>query len=134
MPQKLQLFVAEKADLMTPRSIYICDGSETEYKELIGECIETGVLTPLKAYKNNYLCRTDPRDVARVESKTWMITPEKYDSVCHTAEGVKPIMGQWMSPEQFGTELDDRFPGCMTGKKNVLLIFCIITTITLKYY
>ncbi|MCP9258247.1 Phosphoenolpyruvate carboxykinase [Dirofilaria immitis] len=87
LPQKVQLFVAEKADLVTPRAIYICDGSETEYKELIGECLETGVLTPLKAYKNNYLCRTDPRDVARVESKTWMITPEKYDSVCHTPEG-----------------------------------------------
>uniref|UniRef100_A0A183DSU8 Phosphoenolpyruvate carboxykinase [GTP] n=1 Tax=Gongylonema pulchrum TaxID=637853 RepID=A0A183DSU8_9BILA len=116
LPAKVKHFVAEKADLMQPRAIYICDGSECEYKELIGECLETGVLTPLKAYENNYLCRTDPRDVARVESKTWMVTPEKYDSVCHTPEGVKTIMGQWMSPEQFGKELDDRFPGCMAGR------------------
>ncbi|KAK6102665.1 phosphoenolpyruvate carboxykinase [GTP], putative [Brugia malayi] len=123
LSEKAQLFIAEKADLLTPRAIYICDGSEAEYKELIGECLETGVLTPLKAYKNNYLCRTDPRDVARVESKTWMITPEKYDSVCHTAEGVKSIMGQWMSPEQFGNELDDRFPGCMNGRTMYVVPF-----------
>ncbi|KAK6028284.1 hypothetical protein OSTOST_05673, partial [Ostertagia ostertagi] len=61
----------------------------------------------------SYLCRTDPRDVARVESKTWMVTKDKYDSVCHTPEGTRPIMGQWMSEEQFGKELDARFPGCM---------------------
>jgi phosphoenolpyruvate carboxykinase (GTP) len=43
--------------------------------------IQRGVLTPLSAYENNYLCRTDPRDCARVESKTWMVTREKYE-VC----------------------------------------------------
>lgn len=59
------------------------------------------------------------QDVARVESKTWMITPDKYQSVCHTPEGVKPIMGQWMSPETLGRELDARFPGCMAGKSNL---------------
>ena len=37
------------------------------------------MLTPLAAYENNYLCRTDPRDCARVESKTWMVTREKHD-------------------------------------------------------
>ena len=26
-------------------------------------------------------------------------------------------MGQWMSEEQFGKELDARFPGCMAGQK-----------------
>lgn len=61
------------------------------------------------------------QDVARVESKTWMVTPEKFDTVCRTAEGVKPIMGNWMSPEQFENEKNERFPGCMNGmlKKTV---------------
>lgn len=123
LPAHVKRFVAEKANLMTPRNIYICDGTEEEYKNLVGECIEAGVLKPLAHYENNYLCRTDPRDVARVESKTFMITPEKYDSVCHTAEGVKSIMGQWMSPEQFGKELDDRFPGCMAGRTLYVIPF-----------
>ncbi|UMM21554.1 hypothetical protein L5515_003181 [Caenorhabditis briggsae] len=101
---------------MNPAGIYICDGSQKEYDDIVDKLVERGVLTPLKAYENNYLCRTDPRDVARVESKTWMVTKDKYDSVCHTPEGVRPIMGQWMSEEQFGVELDARFPGCMAGR------------------
>ncbi|VDO04955.1 unnamed protein product [Haemonchus placei] len=113
---KVQRFVAEKAELMNPAGIYICDGSQKEYDDIVDKLVERGVLTPLKAYENNYLCRTDPRDVARVESKTWMVTKDKYDSVCHTPEGVRPIMGQWMSEEQFGKELDARFPGCMAGR------------------
>ncbi|KAK6028283.1 phosphoenolpyruvate carboxykinase [Ostertagia ostertagi] len=71
----------------------------------------------------SYLCRTDPRDVARVESKTWMVTKDKYDSVCHTPEGTRPIMGQWMSEEQFGKELDARFPGCMAGRPMYVVPF-----------
>lgn len=50
-----------------------------------------------------------------MESKTWIVTPDKYETVTHTPEGVEPEMGHWMSPNDFGKELDDRFPGCMAG-------------------
>ncbi|VDL70014.1 unnamed protein product [Nippostrongylus brasiliensis] len=120
---KVQRFIAEKAELMNPAGIYICDGSQKEYDDIVDKLVERGVLTPLRAYENNYLCRTDPRDVARVESKTWMVTKEKYDSVCRTPEGVRPIMGQWMSEEQFGKELDARFPGCMSGRPMYVVPF-----------
>ncbi|KHJ79694.1 hypothetical protein OESDEN_20652 [Oesophagostomum dentatum] len=52
-----------------------------------------------------------------------MITKDKYQSVCHTPDGVKPIMGQWMSEEQFAKELDDRFPGCMAGRPMYVVPF-----------
>ena len=68
---------------------------------------------PSKWYKWTFL---NLQDVARVESKTWMVTPDKYQTVCHTAEGVDPIMGHWMSPTQMADELDGRFPGCMAGR------------------
>uniref|UniRef100_A0A0N4Z1T2 Phosphoenolpyruvate carboxykinase [GTP] n=1 Tax=Parastrongyloides trichosuri TaxID=131310 RepID=A0A0N4Z1T2_PARTI len=116
LPPKVQRFVAEKVELCRPRGIYICDGTQHEADEFISKLIENGMLTPLSAYENNYICRTDPKDVARVESKTWMVTPDKYQTVCHTPEGVEPIMGHWMSPNDFGTELDSRFPGCMAGR------------------
>ncbi|XGW24077.1 hypothetical protein V3C99_005913 [Haemonchus contortus] len=116
LPPKVQRFVAEKAELMRPRGIYICDGSQHEADEIIDKLIERGMLSPLKAYENNYICRTDPKDVARVESKTWMVTPDKYQTVCHTPDGVEPIMGHWMSPDSLATELDSRFPGCMAGR------------------
>uniref|UniRef100_A0A8L8KC79 3-hydroxyisobutyryl-CoA hydrolase, mitochondrial n=1 Tax=Heligmosomoides polygyrus TaxID=6339 RepID=A0A8L8KC79_HELPZ len=95
------------------QGIYICDGSQHEANDIIGKSVERGLLSPLKAYENNYVCRTDPRDVARVESKTWMVTPDKYQTVTHTPEGVEPIMGNWMSPDTLALELDSRFPGCM---------------------
>uniref|UniRef100_A0AC34FWT4 Phosphoenolpyruvate carboxykinase (GTP) n=1 Tax=Panagrolaimus sp. ES5 TaxID=591445 RepID=A0AC34FWT4_9BILA len=116
LPYKVQRFVAEKAELMRPRGIFICDGSQHEAEQIISKLIERGMLTPLAAYENNYLCRTDPKDVARVESKTWMVTPDKYQTVTHTAPGAEPIMGHWMSPLEFGGELDSRFPGCMAGR------------------
>uniref|UniRef100_A0AC34RBZ6 Phosphoenolpyruvate carboxykinase GTP-utilising N-terminal domain-containing protein n=1 Tax=Panagrolaimus sp. JU765 TaxID=591449 RepID=A0AC34RBZ6_9BILA len=116
LPFKVQRFIAEKAELCRPRGIYICDGSQHEADEITHKLIERGMLTPLAAYENNYLCRTDPKDVARVESKTWMVTPDKYQTICRVAEGVEPIMGHWMSPEQFGDELDARWPGCMAGR------------------
>lgn len=54
--------------------------------------------------------------MARVESKTFIITEEKYSTVPHVKEGVKGILGQWMAPEQFKKEHADRFPGCMKGR------------------
>jgi len=64
----------------------------------------------------SFVCRTDPKDVARVESKTFLVTDDRYTSESHVKQGVKPIMGNWMPMEQFETELEDRFPGCMAGE------------------
>lgn len=123
LPFKVQRFIAEKVELCRPSGIFICDGSEHEAEEIIHKLIETGMLTPLAAYENNYLCRTDPKDVARVESKTWMVTRDKYQTVTHHKDGVEPIMGHWMSPSDFGSELDSRFPGCMAGRVMYVIPF-----------
>ena len=69
-----------------------------------------------EAFCCSYLARTDPADVARVESKTFIVTDEKRESVPDVAEGEKGILGQWMSTEQATLELAARFPGCMTGE------------------
>uniref|UniRef100_A0A0M3IIB4 PEPCK_N domain-containing protein n=1 Tax=Ascaris lumbricoides TaxID=6252 RepID=A0A0M3IIB4_ASCLU len=61
LPVKVQHFIAEKAALMQPRGIFICDGSQQEADEIIHKLIERGMLAPLTAYENNYICRTDPK-------------------------------------------------------------------------
>ena len=61
------------------------------------------------------MCRTDPLDVARVEGRTFVVTDDKYESVPHVKEGVKGILGNWMSPEQMKQEMKERLPGCMKG-------------------
>lgn len=123
LPWKVQRFVAEKAELMRPRGIYICDGSQHEAEEIIHKLVERGMFSPLKKYENNYICRTDPKDVARVESKTYIVTPEKYETVVHTPDGVEPLMGHWMDPHAFNKELDSRFPGCMAGRMMYVIPF-----------
>lgn len=123
LPHKVQRFVAEKADLMRPRGIYICDGSQHEAEEITHKLIERGMLSELKAMENCYICRTDPKDVARVESKTWICTPGKHETICHIKEGKEPLMGHWIDPEENGRQLDERFPGCMAGRMMYVIPF-----------
>ena len=62
------------------------------------------------------MCRTDPDDVARVEAKTFICTANKFDAIPRVEDGVKGILGKWMSPENARKEVDKRFPNCMKGK------------------
>ena len=63
----------------------------------------------------SFTVRTDPRDVARVESKTFICTEEKRESVPQTKEGIKGKLGQWMSVAEMNERLAEQFPGCMKG-------------------
>jgi GTP-dependent phosphoenolpyruvate carboxykinase len=55
----------------------VCDGSADEADELTEKLVDRGLLVPLPKMDNCYACRTDPADVARVESKTYIVTDEK---------------------------------------------------------
>lgn len=63
----------------------------------------------------SWLARTDPRDVARVESKTVIVTPDQRDTVPSPVDGGVSQLGRWMSPEEFDKAMTQRFPGCMKG-------------------
>lgn len=65
----------------------------------------------------SWLARTDPRDVARVESKTVIVTREQRDTVPTPAGGGVSQLGRWMSPEEFDKAMTQRFPGCMKGTR-----------------
>jgi phosphoenolpyruvate carboxykinase (GTP) len=100
-------------NILQPEGISICDGSEDEAQELTDKLVDRGTLVKLNKLDNCYLCRTDPADVARVESKTFIVTPDQYQAVPHVATGSKGILGQWMSPESMDKELENRLPGSM---------------------
>ncbi|VDK20995.1 unnamed protein product [Anisakis simplex] len=59
LPVKVQRFVIEKAYLMRPRGIYICDGSSREADEIVSKLVDCGTFSVLTAYENNYICRTN---------------------------------------------------------------------------
>ena len=63
----------------------------------------------------SYICRTDPADVARVESKTFIVTADKFETLPRALEGAKGGMGQWMAPDVMQKEMDERFRNCMAG-------------------
>jgi len=69
----------------------------------------------------SYICRTDPADVARVESKTYVVSSDKHRTVPRSLDGAKGGMGQWMSPEAMQKEMDERFRNCMAGSFTVCL-------------
>ncbi|KAL5022407.1 hypothetical protein ScPMuIL_001562 [Solemya velum] len=123
LPKKAKKFIAKWVSIMKPRCLYLCDGSQSEADEIIQKLTERGTLTKLPKYENCYLCRTDPADVARVESKTWIVSQEMYDTVPHLKGGVKGIMGQWMSPQRMQEQMDLRFPGCMSGRTMFVIPF-----------
>lgn len=62
------------------------------------------------------MCRTDPDDVARMESNTWLCTRHKHTSVPRARAGIVAECGQWMSEEQLALAISERFPGCMSGR------------------
>ena len=80
--------------------------------------VHTMDISPLSVHHISlfsWICRTDPADVARVESKTFICTPDKYRTVPHVKPGVQGILGQWKSPEE-ADKLLQKFRGCMTGE------------------
>ncbi|ESO06398.1 hypothetical protein HELRODRAFT_106117 [Helobdella robusta] len=123
LPKKVQKFIAFYVDYMTPRGIYICDGSEHEAHEVITKLMERGTLERLEALENCYICRTDPADVARVESKTFIVTKDKYQTIPHSKPGAKGGMGLWMDPDEMKIEMDSRFKDCMAGRMMYVIPF-----------
>jgi len=113
---KVRAFVLEGATLCKPESIHICDGSERELRDLINVMQKAGMVEHLPKYKNCYLAKTDPADVARVESKTFIITENKRDTIPTPKPGVKGTLGNWMSVDDLKKVVHDRFPGCMAGR------------------
>ncbi|RUS86972.1 hypothetical protein EGW08_005297 [Elysia chlorotica] len=123
LPKQVKNFITHCVHLMAPRGIYLADGSKKEADEFIQKLVEKGTLTKLTAYKENYLCRTDPNDTARVESKTFTVTMNQYDAVPHVKKGVKGILGHWMSYEEAAAAMNQRFPNCMTGRMMYVIPF-----------
>jgi phosphoenolpyruvate carboxykinase (GTP) len=105
----LDAWVTEVAALCEPASIHLCDGSESERVALLARLLESGTLLALDPKKrpNSYLCRSDPRDVARVESRTF---------VCSARAADAGPTNHWRDPAIMRAELAALFRGSMRGR------------------
>ncbi|KAM9365626.1 phosphoenolpyruvate carboxykinase, cytosolic [GTP] [Pholidichthys leucotaenia] len=116
-------FIDTNVNLCQPDSIHICNGSDEENRGILAQLEEQGMVKKLHKYENCWLAKTDPRDVARVESKTVIVTQEKRDAVPSPLGGGVSQLGRWMSPEEFNKAVAQRFPGCMKGRTMYVIPF-----------
>lgn len=117
-------YIEDKARITSCKDIHICDGSETERRRLLELMVERGILSPLKKYENCWLSRTDPRDVARVESKTFICTRNKHDVVPRGIDESKQgNLGNWMHVDKLDERLGELLKGCMKGRTMYVIPF-----------
>jgi len=121
LPATVRSYARDKIDLCRPEALHIMSGSLEEDQRLKQQLVKAGVLIPLPKYDNCFLARTDPKDVARVESRTFICTPDKDETVPETAEGVQGSLGNWISPEDLTAKERQLFPGCMEGRTMYLI-------------
>lgn len=123
LPLKVKSFIEESVVLCQPDRIHIVDGSERENSSLLKIMQETGTVMPLPKYDNCWLARTNPSDVARVESKTFICTERREEAVTTPKPGIKTSLGNWISPKEYDEAIMARFPGCMKGRTMYVVPF-----------
>ncbi|XP_076232012.1 phosphoenolpyruvate carboxykinase [GTP] [Calliopsis andreniformis] len=120
---KVRSYIENCASLCCPKDIYICDGSDVEYEQLLKVLEKSGTVFPLPKYENCWLARTNPADVARVEKRTFISTERKRDTTPTPRDGVTGELGNWISPADMDKAILERFPGCMKGRTMYVIPF-----------
>ena len=109
-------WVKETAELTQPDSVYWVNGSQEENDRIAQEMVDAGSLVRLTdpQFPNSYAAFSDPADVARVESRTF---------ICSEKEEDAGFTNNWKDPAEMKAILNDAFDGAMRGRTMYVVPF-----------
>lgn len=102
----MKAFIDEIAALCQPKDVYVVKGTQEEFDLFVDKLVKRGVAIPLKR-PGSYLFRSDPKDVARVEDRTFICSDKAIDA---------GPTNNWRNPKEMLPYVKSLFKGSMRGR------------------
>jgi phosphoenolpyruvate carboxykinase (GTP) len=109
-------WVEKIAELTMPADVHWVDGSKAEYDRICDQLVDSGTFVRLNRdlWPGCFYARSDPRDVARVEERTF---------ICSLSRDAAGPTNNWEDPFTMRKKLKSLFRGSMQGRTMYVLPF-----------